>query len=162
MRGKRTFVDIVNSHRNWFLQEASGLGYNTYSRKCNWSYLLGHGSALQERTWSFSPLHSLPPCCGGGLVQDRVRPWVPPPHVTLHCAQAFQSLHLPSTVKEFNSPFHMDNIASCLPTKTFAKPFFSIPLGITVVQRELEDKGYVKFGGVDKVHYGRCENVEWW
>ena len=55
----------------------------------------------------------------------------------------------------------MDNIASCLPPKTFAKPFFSIPLDITVVQRELEDKGYAKFGGVDEVHYGRCENVEW-
>ena len=46
----------------------------------------------------------------------------------------------------------MDNNAPCLPPKKFAKPFFSIPLGITVVQRELEDKGYVKFGGVDKVH----------
>ena len=45
--------------------------------------------------------------------------------------------------------------------KTFAKPFFSIPLGITVVQREFKDKCYAKFGGVDKVHYGRCENVEW-
>ena len=56
----------------------------------------------------------------------------------------------------------MDNNAPCLPPKAFAKPFFSIPLGITVVQRELEDKSYAKFGGVDKVHYGRCENVEWW
>ena len=45
--------------------------------------------------------------------------------------------------------------------KKFAKPFSSIRLGITVVLRELEDKGYAKFGGVDKVHYGRCENVEW-
>ena len=46
--------------------------------------------------------------------------------------------------------------------KKFAKPFSSIPLSITVVQTEFEDKGYGKFGGVDKVHYGRCENVEWW
>ena len=46
----------------------------------------------------------------------------------------------------------MDNNAPCSPPKKFPKPFFSILLGITVVQRELEDKGYAKFGGVDKVH----------
>ena len=70
-------------------------------------------------------------------------------------------------MKEFNSHLHLNNIPPFLrpppppKKKKFAKPFSSIRLGITVVLRELEDKGYAKFGGVDKVHYGRCENVEW-
>ena len=67
------------------------------------SYLLGHGKSLQDRSSSLSPLQSSPPCFGGGLVQDRDRLCVPPPHVTLHCDQAFQLVHLPSTsTKEWN------------------------------------------------------------
>lgn len=62
--------------------------------------LLGHGNSLQDCISSSDPLHSLPPCCGGGLVQVRDRFRVPPPHVTLHCDHAFQSVHLPSTVKK--------------------------------------------------------------
>ena len=30
----------------------------------------------------------------------------------------------------------------------------------SVVQRENEDNGYAKFGGVNKVHYGLCEYGE--
>ena len=33
-------------------------------------------------------------------------------------------------------------------------------LGITVVPREIEDEGYAKFWGVNKVNYGLCENGE--
>ena len=32
---------------------------------------------------------------------------------------------------------------------------------ITVVPREIENNGYAKFCGVNKVHYGLCENGEY-
>ena len=35
---------------------------------------------------------------------------------------------------------------------------FPILLGITVFPREIENNGYAKFWGVNKVHYGLCEN----
>ena len=38
------------------------------------------------------------------------------------------------------------------------EPLFPILLGITVVPREIENNGYAKFWGVNKVHYGLCEN----
>ena len=42
---------------------------------------------------------------------------------------------------------------------------FQFLQGITVVQREIKDNRYAKFGerggGVNKVHYGPCENGEW-
>ena len=38
---------------------------------------------------------------------------------------------------------------------------FQFLLGITVVPREIENNGYAKFGGVNKVHYGLCENSEY-
>ena len=37
---------------------------------------------------------------------------------------------------------------------------FQFLLGITVVPRGIQDNGYAKFWGVNKVHYGLCENVE--
>ena len=37
---------------------------------------------------------------------------------------------------------------------------FQFLLGITVIPREIEDNAYVKFWGVNKVHYGLCDNVE--
>ena len=37
---------------------------------------------------------------------------------------------------------------------------FQVLLGITVVPREIEDNGYAKFWGVNKVNYGLCENGE--
>ena len=39
-------------------------------------------------------------------------------------------------------------------------PKFQFFLGILVVQREIEDNGYVNFWRVNKVHYGLCENHE--
>ena len=35
---------------------------------------------------------------------------------------------------------------------------FRFLLGVTVVSREIEDNGYAKFWGVNKVHYGLCGN----
>ena len=37
---------------------------------------------------------------------------------------------------------------------------FQFLLGITVIPRDIKDNGYVKFWGVNKVHYGLCDNVE--
>ena len=37
---------------------------------------------------------------------------------------------------------------------------FQFLLGITVVPRQIEDNGYAKFGEVNKVLYGPCENGE--
>ena len=39
-------------------------------------------------------------------------------------------------------------------------PKFQFFLGISVVQREIEDNGYVNIWRVNKVHYGLCENHE--
>ena len=33
---------------------------------------------------------------------------------------------------------------------------FSFLLGITAVPREIENKGYAKFWGTNKMHYGKC------
>ena len=37
---------------------------------------------------------------------------------------------------------------------------YQFPLGIRVVPREIEDNGYAKFLGKNKVHYGLCEDIE--
>ena len=44
--------------------------------------------------------------------------------------------------------------------QNFALLLFPISPGITVVPREIEDNGYVKFWGVNKVQYALCENGE--
>ena len=38
---------------------------------------------------------------------------------------------------------------------------FQFLLGITVVPREIQDNGYAKFWGVNKVHYGLSKNDEY-
>ena len=59
--------------------------------------------------------------------------------------------------------FHIN--ASCLPPKGLHSHCLQFLLGITVIAREIEDNGYAKFGvgwgggGVNKVHYGLCDNV---
>ena len=40
--------------------------------------------------------------------------------------------------------------------KIFRNLCFSFLLGITGVPREIENNAYAKFGGANKVHYGRC------
>ena len=39
---------------------------------------------------------------------------------------------------------------------------FQFLLGITVVPREIENNGYAKFWGINKVHYGLREYGEWY
>ena len=58
----------------------------------------------------------------------------------------------------------------CLPPKILQNHRFQFLLGSTVVIREVEDNGHIIFGGrgrgrgrgegVNKVHYGICENGE--
>ena len=56
--------------------------------------------------------------------------------------------------------FLIDHNAPCLPTKILHNYCFQFLLGITVVPREIQDNGYVKFWGVNTVRYGLCENSE--
>lgn len=44
--------------------------------------------------------------------------------------------------------------------QNFAYQLFPILLGIRAIPREIEDDGYAKFWGVNKVHHGLCENDE--
>ena len=46
------------------------------------------------------------------------------------------------------------------PKKKLRNHCFQFLLGITVIPREIKDNAYVKFWGVNKVHYGLCDNVE--
>ena len=53
-----------------------------------------------------------------------------------------------------------------LPHKILDNHCFQFLLGITVVLREIEDNGHAFFflgwgGGINKVHYGLCENGKW-
>ena len=60
--------------------------------------------------------------------------------------------------------FHIDHNAPCLAPKILYNHCFQFLLGITVIPREIQDNGYTKFeggGGVNKVHYGLCENGEY-
>ena len=55
-------------------------------------------SLLQSCVISFRPTQGLPPWAAGGLVHERERVWVPPPHDTLHLLQFPQVVQPPSTV----------------------------------------------------------------
>ena len=57
--------------------------------------------------------------------------------------------------------FHIDHNAPCFPLRILHNHCFQILQGITVVPREIENNGYAKFWGVNKVHYGLCENGEY-
>ena len=87
--------------------------------------------------------------------------WGPPPP----CKQAVRKtwLHeVPTDNTRATRPlsvihhFHKDHNTSCLPPKIL----FQFLLGTTVVPTDIEDNGYAKFQGANKVHYGRCENSE--
>ena len=62
--------------------------------------------------------------------------------------------------------FHIDYNAPCLPPQILHNHCFQFLLGNTVVPREIEDNGYAFFFGgggvvgVNKVHYGLCENSD--
>ena len=53
--------------------------------------------------------------------------------------------------------FHLDHNAPCLPPRIFHNHCFQFLQGITVVPGEIENNGYAKFSGVNKVHCGLCE-----
>ena len=64
--------------------------------------------------------------------------------------------------------FHISHNAPYLPPKISHNLCFSFLLGITAVQREIENNAYAKFGGggggggggTNKEHYGKCGNGE--
>ena len=59
--------------------------------------LPGHDCVLHEVLLELEPGHWLPPCCGAGLSQERVREWLPLAQVRLHVPHAPQEPHAPST-----------------------------------------------------------------
>ena len=79
------------------------------------------------------------------------------------------SLHL-TKIKGFFRPdrnislhihhFYMDHNNPFFSPKILHNHCFQFLLGITVVAKEIEDNGYAKFWGLNKVHYGLCENGE--
>lgn len=70
---------------------------DVFCKKKSRNHLLGQGSSLHCLDSSLSPGHDFPPKAGGGLVQVLVLSCTPPPHVTGHSLQSFQSDQLPST-----------------------------------------------------------------
>ena len=46
------------------------------------------------------------------------------------------------------------------PAKIVHNHYFQFPLGIRIVLREIEGNSYAKLWGVNKVHFGLCENGE--
>ena len=54
----------------------------------------------------------------------------------------------------------MDYNDPCLRPKILHNHCFQFLLGIAVVPREIEDNGYAKFWGLNKLHYSLCENEE--
>ena len=64
-------------------------------------------------------------------------------------------------LNSFIHQFAINNNALCLPPKILYNHCFQLFFsGVLVVPREIEDKGYAKFWGVNKQHYGLCENGE--
>ena len=49
----------------------------------------------------------------------------------------------------------------CPPPQILHTLCFSFLLGITAVPREIENNAFAKFGGANKVHFGRCASGEW-
>ena len=80
---------------------------------------------------------------------------------TLELGCPSNSLILRKLYISCNHYFHIDHNAPCLPPKILHNHCFQILQGITVVPREIENNGYEKFWGVNKVHYGLCENGEY-
>ena len=58
--------------------------------------------------------------------------------------------------------FHIDRNAPCptSPPQILHNHCFQFLLGVTVVPREIIDNGYAKLWGVNKMHYGLCQNGE--
>ena len=84
--------------------------YNIHSRDRSWEHFWmkkvkinfttpGHGMLLHTRDSFLLPTQFAPPKAGGGLVQDRVRSWDPPPQVNEQEPQALHSVQFPSTAE---------------------------------------------------------------
>ena len=56
---------------------------------------------------------------------------------------------------------HISYNAPYLPSKILHNLCFPLLLGITAVTREIENNAYAKFGGANKVHYGRWARGVW-
>jgi len=71
-------------------------------------YSLGQLFVLHASDITSCPVQSAPPCCGAGLVHDRYRSWVPPPHVTEHLLHTDHLSQPPSTeIKRFTIKFEI-------------------------------------------------------
>ena len=55
---------------------------------------------------------------------------------------------------------HISHNTPYLPPKVLHNLCFSFLLGITAIQREIENNAYAKCSGLNKVHYGRCASGE--
>ena len=60
----------------------------------------------------------------------------------------------------YNHHFHIHYNVPCLPPKILHNHCFQFLQGIRLVPGDIEDNGYAKFWGVNKVHHGLCENGE--
>ena len=60
----------------------------------------------------------------------------------------------------FNLYFSLTLVTTCCRLKNDDDNNNKNILGITVVPREIQNNSYAKFWGVNKVHYGLCENGE--
>ena len=61
----------------------------------------GHAATVHCSTIIASPVHTLPPLLGAGLVQVLVLAECPVPHVTLHCVATDHAPQFPSTGTSF-------------------------------------------------------------
>ena len=79
----------------------------------------------------------------------------------LHKYQASPRISGRTGVKYESSAFiHYFHTHHNAPSKILHNHCFQFLLGITVVLIEIQDNGYAKFWGVNKVHYGLRENGE--
>ena len=107
--GKREFLEpwngLVNPISPHLNQESSKKNYGKRQQhkikkivRLQWCvWIPGQGFSLHGLVSSLSPGHELPPNAGGGLVHVLDRFCTPPPQVTGHSLQSFQSDQLPST-----------------------------------------------------------------
>ena len=80
---------------------------------------------------------------------------------TLELGCPSNSLILRTLYISCNHYFHIDHNAPCFPLRSLHNHCLQTLQGIKVVPREIENNGYAKFLGANKVHYGLCENGEY-
>ena len=65
------------------------------------------------------------------------------------------------TMKKYTRHLHISHNAPYLLPKILHDLCSLFLLGITAIPREIENNGYAKFWGANKVYYGRCANGKW-